>query len=138
MSDQDKTRQAEALQLPAGSFELSDLEKIGEAAAKVADDKRDTLVADRLAKANKRPDAQAVPGQLPGHRLEEVDRVLVEGVEQPVAGGKRGEKEIVGEVTVTESVQVFDPKLAAEEQEAAEAAPAEGTAAPAPAPAPAD
>lgn len=118
------------LPLPAGSFTLQDLEKIGDAAVKAKPDERDTIVANELEKANRRSDKTDVPGQLPGHTVKEVERVLVEGVEQPKPGGKKGETEVVGEVKVTEHIQVFDPKKADEEEDAtAEATAATGGAA---------
>lgn len=118
-----------AISLPPGSFELSDLDKLGQRAVKASDADHAKLVDDGLAAINQRIDRLDLPGRLPGHKFVEVERVLAEGTEEPVEGGKKGETEMVGEIRVTENIQVFDRALADEEREAAEAPPVSGGAA---------
>lgn len=117
--------------LPPGGYEMSDLERAGKAIAGAKPGDRDGVVAEQLGKIVQRQD-EPETNLLPGHRLVEREQVIVEGTQV------KGEKEPVGEIRVTETIQVFDPKRADEEiaatEEAtvgarpdAEAAPASGS-----------
>jgi hypothetical protein len=97
------------LPLPAGSFYLQDLERIGDAAVNAKPEERDALVSAELERANQRTDNIETPGAIPGHDVQEVERVLVEGVERPVEDGS-DETETAGEVRVVERVQVYNPE----------------------------
>lgn len=119
----EKSEDAEALaakhaplQLASGSYDLTDLEALGRAAAEAKPEDRQRVVDEGLAQANQRPD-QVGATVLPGHRLEKVERVLVDGVERPVPGGGEGETEVVDEVKVIETIQVFRKEHAEEEVE---------------------
>lgn len=108
----------DALELPSGSFELSDLERIGDqAAAAQTEEDRAKILRDGLAAANKRIDEAAVPGMLPDHVVKPVNRILQEGVQRELADGST---ETVGRVVVQEQVMVYDPKAAAEQDPAAQ------------------
>lgn len=107
----------DALELPSGSFELADLERIGnDAAAAENDAARAQIIRDGLAAANQREDRTAVPGMLPDHKVTLVNRVIEPGIEQPKTDGTG--VETVGRVVVQEEVQVYDP-TAAEAQDPA-------------------
>jgi hypothetical protein len=110
------------ISVPAGSYSLQDLEKLGDAAARAPAEKRDALVADRLEKARVRVEGEPdsyVPGMLPGHKLVDVELVRDEGTETKLPGGKT---ETIGRVVENRTIQVFDEKLAKEETTAAEEA----------------
>lgn len=116
------------LNLGAGSYNLQDLERIGDMAVDAEPGERAALVEAELEKANQRTDRIDVPGQLPGHTVQEVERTLVEGVERPALDGDEGETEIVGDVTVTETIQVYDPERKEEAERGEGPAPFDATA----------
>lgn len=108
--------------LPAGGYELDDLEKAAAAVMKAKPEARDRVMGEQIAKVRKADYDKDTAGALPGHVFREEERVLVEGVEQPVVGGKKGETELIGEVKVVERIQVFDPAKGEEEVQAADEA----------------
>lgn len=129
------TAQAEAaqttvpLQLAPGSYDLDAIETACKAIAKAKPEDQESVMHAELGKIREADYDIGTAGQLPGHEFVERERVLVEGTEQPVLGGKRGETEIVGRVAVTESIQVFKEKKAEEEEAATEEATVGATAA---------
>lgn len=104
---------AGTMSLPAGSFELKELETVGNKVAKADARDKERLARDELAAKNKRPDTESEPGRLPGHKTVERTRALTDDKDGP---------------TVTESIQVFDPRKADKETAAAEGATAPATA----------
>lgn len=96
-----------------GSYELSDLEAASKKIVAAKPEERAAVEAAELAAVNQRID-EPDSNLLPGHVLVEREQVLVEGTKV------KGEKDPVGEVKVTEQIQVFDPAKAAEEEAAAE------------------
>jgi hypothetical protein len=102
------------LELPSGSFELSDLEKIGEQAANAgSESERTRVIRDGLAAANQRVDQVGVSGILPDHVTMPVNRVIQEGTERQLPDGGT---ETVGRIVVQEEAQVYDPEAAAAAQ----------------------
>jgi hypothetical protein len=100
------------LNLPAGSFELSEVRKVADEVSKAPEDKRTSLAAEKLDEINKRSDKVEEANALPGHKTRSRTTTLA------------GEGDAA--VKVTETIQVFDPAKAEEEAQAAEEATAAG------------
>lgn len=109
----EEAARAAPISLPPGGFEHSDLERVANDAAKAKPGERDAVINAGLERVVQREDEAEVPGMLPGHKLRAVERVIFEGEKV------KGEKEPVGRLTVTETIQVFDPAKADEEIAAA-------------------